>query len=476
MSGTTALSSTGAISQVHEKMPLPVLLMLIFVLMVPIEFSVSLGPLFLTPSKLFLVLITFVILPKISDIKLRSYDWLMLIHSGWATISFVRTYGMADGIERSGFYVLEFLIVYLVARIYLRTVGQILSVVGFLFAMVALNAILAVPEGITGRRYVHEIGRAITGFYYNPFHEQRMGIWRSMALFEHPILMGVFCSSALSLVWFTSTPQQRMWRVPLIFLGTFFAASSAPLLAFMLQLYLIGIERITRKVKARVAKFSAGVAVLWVVLQYGTNRGFIGFLSLIVLNSHTAYYRRAQWREAIDDVQRHFFFGFDPATFTRPRWMISSIDNNWLLVMMRSGVPSLFMIFATILMIWLALAKRREDYPLFVNLRKGWGLMMIALLVAGATVAFFGKVQPLFSFYIGLGAALANCLVPQTGSDQPEPAPAVPASRYTRFPEKPPAPIRSRGEPTRPVTAGPASGATPIYRRPPTTTRGPRPT
>lgn len=421
----------------REKAPLAIVLMLIFVLLVPIEFNLRIGPLFITTSKACLIVMTFVILPRLGEIRLKIYDWLMIAHVAWSCIALVRIYGLGSGIQSSGFYVLEVLIVYLVARIYLKTPGQFVSVVIILFWMVALNGVLAVPEGITGERYIHDFARSITGFVYDPFKEQRMGIWRSMGLFEHAILLGVFCSSLFSFVWFVSTPQQRWWRVPFVFLGTFFSASSAPLLVFVLQGWFILLERVTRSMKKRVMIFSSIAFGLWFVLQNFTNRGAIGFVSLLVLNSHTAYYRRAQWQYAIDDVQRNWMFGFNPGTFTRPYWMISSIDNYWLLIMMRSGVPALFLLFGTILFIWLALARRQETDETFLNLRKGWGLMMVALLLAGATVTFFGKMQPLLSFYIGLGAALANCLVPQEGT-----APSLEKTKssisYTRFPNPSP--------------------------------------
>lgn len=74
----------------------------------------------------------------------------------------------------------------------------------------------------------------------------------------------------------------------------------------------------------------------------------------------------------MDDVMGSPFFGINPETWTRPDWMIASVDNYWLLVMLRSGIPSLLFIFLCILLIWRALT-RRTGPALFTNLRTGWG-------------------------------------------------------------------------------------------------------
>jgi hypothetical protein len=176
-----------------------------------------------------------------------------------------------------------------------------------------------------------------------------------------------------------------------------------------------------------------------VFLETFTGRGLVGALALLTLNPATAYTRRNQWILGIDDVMRHPFFGFDPSTWTRPFWLAASVDNYWLVMMMRSGIPSLVYLALTVLLIWRALARIETTNTLFRQLRTGWGLMMVALILGAATVAYFGKLQPLFIFYIGFGAALANCALPDEPKDGAAPAPAEPAAagpRYSRFPPR----------------------------------------
>lgn len=417
--------------------PIPILLLLIIVIMVPIEFSFRVGSLMLTPAKVFLLLATLAILPRLGQLKFHLFDGLILAHGFWSAMTTMMIYGGA-GLQGAGLYTLEFVTVYLMMRVYMQSLGHFRAVVGLLFLLVALSVLMAVPEGLTGQRFIHDISRGITGFVYRYSDEYRMGILRSAAFFEHPILFGLFCSATLGLVWFTSTPGQRVWKVPVIFTGAFFAASSAPLLVFMLQMVFIFLERVTRKVKKRVMKFTVFGLGLALILELTTGRGVVGTIAMLTLNPGTTMIRRTQWNFAMDDVQRHFWFGFDPPTWTRPFWLAPSVDNNWLFMAMRSGVPSVAFLFGGILLIWLALAKRGEDVPpLFSQMRKGWGMMILSVLFVGATVAFFGKLQPLLSFYIGFGAALASCALPSPGtrSDTPVEAPVTrPGPAYTRFP------------------------------------------
>lgn len=423
---TAAIASPAKISA-----PFPVLLLLILVIMVPIEFSLQAGGLFITTSKMFLIIWAFIILPKIAEIKLRIYDWLFMAHVFWTAMCLLMVYGLGGGVERSGTYILEFFVVYLTVRVYLRHVEQFRAVIIALCVMAGVAAILALPEALSHQRYIHTFFRQLTGVYYRIDYDARMGIMRAASLFEHPILFGIFCSSLVSLAWFSGTIKNRFIRIPMLAFGTFLSASSAPLLIFLLQIWLIILEKVSRPMKNRVLIISSIAGIMAAILQFGTGRGVVGTIALFTLNSGTTYIRRTIWEHGIDDVMRHPIFGFEETLWTRPHWLAGSVDNNWLLMMMRAGIPSLVLLMLAIFFVWRGLAKRQETDEQFRGLRIGWGLMMIAILLGGATVAFFGKLQPLFAFYIGFGAALANCIVPN-GNTVPEPEPER-GLRYTRF-------------------------------------------
>lgn len=456
----------GAAVAKKERAPWPVVVMLICIIMVPIEFSVRAAGLFLTTSKLCMIIMTFVVLPRLSSLKMQSYDWLIVAHAFWTATALIIVYGAGSGLQSSGFYLLEFLVVYLVARVYLRTPGQIKATVNVLFMMVAVSAAFAIPEGLTGRPIVHEFARKITGNYYPLNHETRMGIFRAKSFFEHEILYGVFSASTLALVWFASTPAQRAWRAPLIGIATFFSASSAPLMVFVLQIWLLLVERFTRSVRNRVVVVCCIAGALVVLIESVTGRGVIGIITMIALNPATAYNRRQIWEFGIDDVLRYPFFGFQPGFYSRPNYLGASVDNYWLLIMMRSGIPPLIFLFLAILLIWLAAARLGERNAVVAQIRKGWGIAMIALILTGATVAFFGKLQPLFSFFVGLGAALANSYRPEDDNGIPETTaqPVRKGPSYSRFGPEALGATARRPEPAVAAARAEPAASTPLRR------------
>lgn len=429
------------------KPPLAIFLLLILVVMVPIELSFKLGSLSLTASRLYLIFLTLMILPHLSTLKLRAFDWFFIAHVAWTCAAYVKIYGLTGAIEMSGSYSLEFLTVYLAARVYLKTLDHILSVIRLLFYALLIAAAFALPEALTGTRYAHELASAVTGNTYRIDFSERMGIVRAASLFEHPILYGIFCASLFSPIWFTSTKAERVMKAPLIFAATWLSASSAPLLTLMVQIFLIATEKVTRQFKTRRDKILAIAAIgFFAFIQMFVGRGLVGVLALLTISPGTAYTRQSQWDYAVDDIMRSPWFGFVPGSYTRPFWLAPSIDNWWLLIMMRSGIPSLILIALSAVLLWMSIAKRDGTSKDFVNIRLGWGLMMLALVLGAATVTFFGKLQPLFAFYMGLGGALATCMLPQQNTPATGMAKSV-KSRYTRFsnrtqssPERPAAP------------------------------------
>lgn len=426
--------------------PIAILLFLILAIMVPIEFSVYAGPLFLTASRVYLLILALLILPHLGKLKLRAFDWFFIAHVLWTCTAYLIIYPPGQAVEMAGSYALEFLVTYLAARIYLRHIEQLKAVIIVVFLMVCISGALAFPEALTGKRYIHDLGRSLTGFSYRFDSEIRMGIFRSHSFFEHPILYGVFCASSLSLIWFVSTPSQRIYRTPLIIFATWLSASSAPILTLIVQVGLLIAERFTRTIKRRDKALAWSAAGIVILAETATGRGVAGLIAMMTLNPATAYARLYQWNFAIDDVLRNPFFGFIPETYTRPSWMHPSIDNWWLLIMMRAGIPSLIFLTLSALLIWLALT-RREGPPLFRHLRTGWGMTMIALILGATTVTFFGKLQPLFAFYMGLGAALAACELPSQGNSAPQAPTGRQGPRYTRFANRtqPPAPQGAPG-------------------------------
>lgn len=434
--GTGVAARTRARSGSPAGVPLLIWLFLITVVLVPIELGFYLGPLFFTWSKAFLMVMAIpVVVRAVSELRWTAADGLFMAHTLWSTLCTLLNRGAA-GAEMAGTYAIELAVVYLMVRLQLQSLAQIRATVRLLFWLVAICGAVAIPEALLERRFVHEFASSLTGITYFFSDEERFGLLRAASFFEHPILHGLFCAVLFSMVWYTHAGFGRLVRAAVITTATFFGMSSAPLLVIFTQMGLIWMERVTRALPNRLMVITLSVVGLVLFLNVTTGRGALGFLTILTFDPSTAFYRSLIWTHGIDDVMRSPIIGMIPENWTRLPWMVLSIDNQWLLMSMRSGLPGTFFFMAALYAIWRALSRvpLAERPPLFHQLRLGWGIMIVAFLLGGATVAYFGRMQPLGAFYIGLGAALALTRerVADPAAETPPARGAAPAARTPR--------------------------------------------
>ena len=89
----------------------------------------------------------------------------------------------------------------------------------------------------------------------------------------------------------------------------------------------------------------------------------------------------------------------------------------------------------------LALRERLYREP-FYRLRTGWCIMMLGLILGGATVTYFGRMLPLFFFFTAIGGVLATCR-----SKAPAPEARALAARDVRPPAGRAQPVLPQGRP-----------------------------
>ena len=234
--------------------------------------------------------------------------------------------------EAGGTYFLEVMTVYVMVRFFVRTLDQIIGVIRSLFWLMVVATLAAIPEAITGVRFIHEFAQAETGHFYPFSGEERLGMLRAASSLSTRSCSD--CSAPRSSARHGS--QLEGFPAPAenwaIVTGTFFSLSSAPLLVGAAQIGLIGLERTTRWLGHRVAIFSTGAIGLLVALQVFSGRGAIGVVTLLMLDPDTAWYRKAQIDYSMDDIMRHPLFGLGTESWTRPAWVSDSIDDNFLFI------------------------------------------------------------------------------------------------------------------------------------------------
>jgi hypothetical protein len=404
---------------VSARAPWQITALLVLTVLVPVELGFNIGSLFFTWVKAYLFVMSLVVLPlSLIRLHLRAFDWALIAHALWTFVAYVVGFGLAKGLQAGGDYLLEVVTVYLMVRFYVQDLEQVVGIIRLLFWLVLITTIFAIPEALFGVRFVHEFAQSVTGNFYLIYREDRLGMLRAASSFEHPILFGVFCAALLSPMWFTTHGVYRILKAVVIATGTFFSLSSAPLLILAAQIGLIAVERTTRWLHHRVSIFTSGILGVALYLHFFTGRGIIGVITLLMLDPATAWYRAAQLEYSGDDILRHPLFGLGTDDWTRPVWVSQSIDDHFLAIVIRSGIPALIFFLAALYFLWSALARIDAGTQpiLFERLRRGWGLMMVALILGGLTVTYFGRMLPLLSIYLGIGGCVVASADRSTGS------------------------------------------------------------
>ncbi|MEL6641144.1 MAG: hypothetical protein AAFP98_07505, partial [Pseudomonadota bacterium] len=290
-------------------------------------------------------------------------------------------------------------------------------------------------------RFLHEVPELLTGFYYYISDDTRIGLLRASSTFEHPILFGLFCASMFTLAWYSfRSMAARIAHLLATLMATLLSLSSAALLLLTLQIALVGFEKVTRSFKKRTMTFGIMTLGAIVFVETFSDRGVVKLIGgNLTFNPHTAYYRVLQWEHAIDDVQRHPFVGINFAEWTKPFWMTDSIDNHWLFTAMNSGVPAVLAIWAIMAIVAVKLYRKKRRVA-----DEGVRLMCMAWLIGAAslflgawTVTLFGKMLPIFMFFLGTGAAMTrlpeDAAAPEDDDGDPDLPNGIVASPFTRF-------------------------------------------
>ena len=131
--------------------------------------------------------------------RIRVADIALLLLCLWGTISFSIVHGVQTGVETGGIMFIETIGPYLLARCYIRDAFTFRKMVVLLFLIVLTLMPFAFIEAVIGRNILLEFMDGIWPSYHRVAKNPRWGLQRVQATFEHPILFGVFCGSAIGL-------------------------------------------------------------------------------------------------------------------------------------------------------------------------------------------------------------------------------------------------------------------------------------
>ncbi len=405
-------------------------LLSLFIVTLLIPLMIDLGPLLLNPHRIFL-LVAFVPLffMWISGRAGRPHatDFLFAGYVVWMAVSIFAAHGFSR-IQLIGINTVEAFGAYLVGRVLVRGPQEYDRVLRALTLVMLVFLPAAIVESNAGirifSRLADAIGQTYTWVHSLPYYTKRLGMYRAQMVFEHPILFGVFASTTFSLLYFRVRPDGRIYgfRTAMLSLGnTFFALSSGPLLSLVTQIGVVSWDKIMRGLRNH-WKLLIGLVVFgYVFVDLLSNRTpFEVFISYATFNAANGYMRINIFNAGIQNVWANPIFGLGMRDWVRPSWIPPSVDNFWLLMAMRHGIPGFFFIAGVMLTTIVGLGRRVISDPAVAAMRKGAVVAFVGLTVALATVHVWGPTYAFVCFLFGATSWMRG-YGPGAASQRPRP-------------------------------------------------------
>ena len=384
-------------------------LFLLFII-IPTEQSFYIGSVRITPYRIILILSfipCFIKLFNNSKSKTIPTDWFILGYCIWGIISIYINHDLSTALKSGGIFLLESLGSYLLARAYIANECDFVNFINILIMIVIGLSFISIIESLTGydvlKPNIVHIGK-------------RMGFWRAFGPFDHPILHGVFCASALSFSLFVPFNKflskfSRKVVVSLVTIAAISSLSSGALGYFIIIIFFVCYDAVTRNIKSRWTILSLFIIGGYIFASLFSNRNPVrAIISRVTFTSSTAYYRMLIWDYGIKyNVSIHPIFGIGFKDWARPSWMVSdTIDNFWLVLMIQFGIPSFLMLIVGIIFLMIRFKNNVEKKESDNLLVKSYIFSIIGFIFSASTVHLWNSLYIWFFFLIGCGKCLTN--------------------------------------------------------------------
>ena len=394
----------------------PVVWIYLVTLVTPVE--VALGSVAMMPMR---VLLLVMVVPLAINLfsgkygKILAVDILFFVHMAWATIA-IGINNPNRVIENVGSNVVEFLGGYLVARAYIRTPDQFQKLAIALLVMNVLLLPFSIPEALNGvaviPKFVTDMGiTSVKQVTYAP----RMGLQRVQNAFAHPIHYGLFCSVCFSFVLIGLKDRISLfWRVigtGIVSVGIFLSLSSGALLSGFLQIGLLSWSYFLRKTKRKWQILLGLFVLMYIAIDLLSNRSPSKvMMSYATFSAQTAFYRAIINDYGMRNVWANPIFGLGLRSWVRPSYMLTgSVDDFWLVMAMRYGIPGFLLLAAGYLLGVTKLGFRNFSGDARVSrLRLAWMVTFAGLSFTLLTVHVWTAIYSFTFFLFGAGMWMAE--------------------------------------------------------------------
>jgi O-antigen ligase len=340
-------------------------------------------------------------------------DYLVFLMCLWSLLALILAHGVGQSIQPVAVIWLQTFGSYLLGRLLVRNAHR-LKTVAALYAVVVLALFpFVLFESLTSRPVYLELFGHLGPTYTAVEMVPRWGLSRAQGAFEHPILFGIFSTSLFALVFY----QMRHARRRLLFVlalaaivgSGFLSLSTGALLCLIMQFGLIAWDWLFRNYpnRWRVLMILAGAG--YILVDAISNRTpFHVFVDYLTFNSGSAYNRILIWQYGTAEVWRHPLLGIGLGEWTRPWWMSPSMDNFWLVIAVRYGLPALLALAGAFFVIMVRTGRAVHLDDTNRDLRKGLVISLVSVLVAIGSVHLWNATFSWLMFLLGSSVWLAT--------------------------------------------------------------------
>jgi hypothetical protein len=337
--------------------------------------------------------------------RIKVPDIGLFLYCAWVAVTLVKIHGLGKSIEPIGSTFIDTVGAYLLARCYIRGPEDFESVIVLVAKLIVLLFPFAVYEWLTGNKPLLTVFGTIFPTV-EVTNMARFGFWRVQGPLAHSILFGLFCGSIFTLTQLVaSTVGIRRLLPPLVVATAALSMSSAPIAALMLQGALMIWNWLFRQYTIRWKILWAIAFAAYLVIEFGSNQTPAAFyISHFTFDPGTGWYRLWTWEYGSASVLNNPIFGIGFGDWVRPRWMAAgTMDNFWLVIPVRHGIPALIFMLGSCLWIMFAVAFNRRFDAKLENFRIAYLLCMTSFVFVGSTVYFWSSVYVWFLFLLGSG-------------------------------------------------------------------------
>ncbi|MFA6153297.1 O-antigen ligase family protein [Mesorhizobium sp.] len=396
-----------------KRLRLPVTLFLVSLL---IPWIITVGPMRMSAYRFVLLIWLFPCLAMWLSGKagrIRLSDISLLLYCSWCFLAISMIHGFGYAVQPSGMIFIETMGAYLFARCYIRDAEDFHAMVLLVFKLVAFMLPFAVVEAVTGRNWLLLAFSSINPTFPDNYLEPRWGLRRVQSVFEHPILFGVVCASALApvhlVLGYGATFAERWPRTIVIAATAMLSLSAGPMTALSCQAMLLGWNWLLRSVPSRWGILCGLITLQALTIELLSNRAVpVVFMSYFSFDESSAYMRVLIWRYGSASVLNHPLFGIGFNPWNRPDWMTTSIDMYWIVDSIRHGLPAGLLLLVTFFSIYLPVAFRSGLGEKSSVYKTAYLITMTGFFLVGWTVYFWNATYVVFIFLLGSGVWLLD--------------------------------------------------------------------